>query len=69
MPGRYKAPYFPADEILYFAQKAKRATFECIDFRKTFARARKGAVVYCDPPYVPISATANFTGYASHGFR
>ncbi len=66
--GRYKAPYFPAEEILYFSQKAKRATFECIDFRKSFARARKGSVVYCDPPYVPISATANFTGYAALGF-
>jgi DNA adenine methylase len=27
-----------------------------------------GDVVYCDPPYVPLSVTANFTGYATEGF-
>jgi DNA adenine methylase len=25
-------------------------------------------VVYCDPPYIPLSATANFTDYSSGGF-
>jgi DNA adenine methylase len=24
--------------------------------------------VYCDPPYVPLSATASFTGYSSEPF-
>jgi DNA adenine methylase len=27
-----------------------------------------GDVVYCDPPYVPLSPTANFTDYAGGGF-
>lgn len=66
--GRYKAPYFPAREIQTFSERSKRAKFHCIDFRKTFARARKGNVIYCDPPYAPISETANFTSYASVGF-
>lgn len=66
--GRYKAPYFPEKEIEFFAQRAKKATFECIDFQRAFARARKGNVIYCDPPYAPISETANFTHYAKTGF-
>jgi DNA adenine methylase len=30
--------------------------------------ARPGDVLYCDPPYVPLNRTANFTGYTAGGF-
>ncbi|MBY5947213.1 adenine-specific DNA-methyltransferase [Photobacterium rosenbergii] len=66
--GSYKKPYFPEDELFYFAEKAKRATFVCEGYHQTFSRARKGCVVYCDPPYAPLSTTANFTSYAGNGF-
>lgn len=66
--GRYKAPYFPEHELMFFASKAKKARFECLSFSKSFGRARKGSVIYCDPPYAPISSTANFTSYAANGF-
>lgn len=66
--GSYTKPYFPEDEIFAFSEKAKKAKFVCEDFRKTFARARKGNVIYCDPPYAPLSDTANFTSYAIGGF-
>ena len=66
--GKYKKPYFPAAEMQAFALKAKRATFVCEDFEAVMKRARRGHVVYCDPPYVPISPTAYFTSYAKHGF-
>ncbi|WP_018982507.1 Dam family site-specific DNA-(adenine-N6)-methyltransferase [Salinimonas chungwhensis] len=66
--GRYKKPYFPAEEMYRFAEKAQRATFTCLPFEKIFSRARKGNVIYCDPPYAPISKTAAFTSYATRGF-
>jgi DNA adenine methylase len=66
--GRYKAPYFPEKEILYFAEKSQLATFTCDSFEKVFARARKDSVIYCDPPYAPISKTAMFNSYAAGGF-
>jgi len=66
--GSYKKPYFPEAELEFFAEKAKKATFVCEGYHETFSRARKGCVVYCDPPYAPLSNTANFTSYAGNGF-
>lgn len=66
--GRYKAPYFPQKELWYFAEKSQRATFTCLPFEKVFARARSNSVIYCDPPYAPISKTAKFSSYATDGF-
>ncbi|WP_050902915.1 Dam family site-specific DNA-(adenine-N6)-methyltransferase, partial [Vibrio harveyi] len=53
--GSYKKPYFPEAELEFFAEKAKKATFVCEGYPETFSRARKGSVVYCDPPYAPLS--------------
>jgi len=66
--GSYKKPYFPEKELIFFAEKAKKATFVCESYTDTFSRARKGSVIYCDPPYAPLSNTANFTSYAGNGF-
>tara|TARA_B110001454_G_C12677609_1_gene416550 strand:- start:188 stop:1006 length:819 start_codon:yes stop_codon:yes gene_type:complete len=66
--GKYKQPYFPEEELNFFADKAQRATFICEGYRETFARAKAGDVIYCDPPYVALSKTASFTSYAGNGF-
>lgn len=66
--GRYKSPYFPADEMLIFHHKAKNAEFRHQDFTTTFGKLNKGDVVYCDPPYLPLSSSANFTSYSAGGF-
>ncbi len=69
--GRYKTVYYPEKELRHFAEKAQRATFICGDFTQAFLMAEnmtKHCVIYCDPPYVPLSATANFTTYASNKF-
>jgi DNA adenine methylase len=66
--GRYKKPYFPEKEIIFFAEKAKKATFVCKPYQKLFKYLRDDDVLYCDPPYVPLSKSASFTGYAKEGF-
>jgi DNA adenine methylase len=66
--GRYKKPYFPEKELLFFAEKAKKATFTCKSYQKLFQYLRDDDVIYCDPPYVPLSKSASFTCYASSGF-
>ncbi len=68
--GRYARPYFPEAEMLAFLEKTgrTRVEFRVADFRKTFKGLKKGDVVYADPPYIPLSDTANFTGYAGNSF-
>lgn len=66
--GRYKRPYFPAREMRRFHHKAQRAEFQVCDFEQAMQQAGKGDVIYCDPPYVPLSASANFTSYSAGGF-
>jgi DNA adenine methylase len=41
---------------------------KCGDFEKSVATARKGAFIYFDPPYHPLSDTSSFTGYSINGF-
>lgn len=66
--GSYKKPYFPEKEILAFSKKAQRAEFKCISYEKAFEQIRAGDVIYCDPPYAPLSTTASFTTYVGAGF-
>lgn len=73
--GSYKKPYFPQHELEFFAEKAQHAEFVCEGYQQSFAHCAKHSVldcrtrvIYCDPPYAPLSTTANFTTYASGGF-
>ena len=66
--GQYKKPYFPAKEMLNFATKAQSARICHADFLITMRKAKPGDIVYCDPPYTPLSKTANFTKYETKGF-
>lgn len=64
--GRHARPYFPLREMRAFVQKTRECAteFQTLDFRACFERIRPGDVLYCDPPYLPHSATANFTAYS-----
>lgn len=66
--GRYIRPYFPEKEMRQFLLAAKKATFIHLDYRECMQQARTGDVVYCDPPYTPLSETAHFTNYHTGGF-
>ncbi|MBX2861376.1 MAG: Dam family site-specific DNA-(adenine-N6)-methyltransferase [Vampirovibrio sp.] len=74
--GKYKTPYFPEKEMKAFVAKvtlkpqsqSPRVVFQVRSFEDTMLMARRGDVVYCDPPYVPLTETANFTTYSSGGF-
>lgn len=66
--GKYAAPYFPENEMRLFAEKANdtKAIFMHSDFRlsiRAVVYASDDAVIYCDPPYIPATETANFTAY------
>ncbi len=67
--GQYSKPYFPQEEMLFFHAKLQGVELQIADFVVTMESAELGDVVYCDPPYVPLSNTANFTSYNVGGFN
>lgn len=66
--GRYKKPYFPKQQLEFFAGKTKSLKLTHQSFEKVMLKAKTGDVVYCDPPYVPLTTTANFTQYSYKSF-
>lgn len=66
--GRYNKPCFPRAEMRTFHAKSQKASFIHHDFRTTFALAKPGDVIYCDPPYVPLSPSASFASYTGKRF-
>lgn len=66
--GRYTQPVLPEETMKYFHQKSQNAIFTLADFRDTLKNAKEGDVIYCDPPYVPLSDTAFFSKYVTGGF-
>ena len=66
--GEYQKPYFPENEMLLFMDKAQSARIICADYTKVMESAEIGDVIYCDPPYIPLTVTASFTKYHSTSF-
>lgn len=66
--GRYIKPYFPQVELDYFYEKSQQATFIHADFQETFKLAQKGDLIYCDPPYSPLTQLSNFSAYTQNKF-
>lgn len=66
---RVTPPSFPEKEIQHAFLVSERMTILKQGFEKTFAVVSKGDMVYCDPPYCPISETSSFTDYSAGGFN
>jgi DNA adenine methylase len=66
--GRYKRVLFPEHALVELATFSQGAIYLSEDFETFMMRAEPGDVIYCDPPYAPLSSTANFTGYSSTKF-
>ena len=67
--GKYKNPNFRNKENLIAVHKSLQ-NVEVLNgpFQKCLEFAGKDDFLYFDPPYVPISDTANFTSYTKHNF-
>lgn len=66
--GKYKKPYFPRDEMTSFFKKSKKAVFSHVSFEEIFREVKEGDVIYCDPPYLPLSKTSSFSQYSGDIF-
>jgi DNA adenine methylase len=67
--GRHKNPTICDEDTLRACSAALAgARIEKADFAAAVADAKPGDLVYFDPPYVPMSVTANFTQYTSDRF-
>ncbi len=66
--GRYKTVYFPDKELHHAAEVMKNSEISTLDFGDVMNMATQGDVVYCDPPYSPLSTTSAFTSYSVGGF-
>ena len=69
--GKYTNPNIVNEENLRSVSnilQASRVSIECRDFEAVLRTAKKGDLVYFDPPYQPVSETAKFTSYTSKNF-
>jgi DNA adenine methylase len=66
--GKYDKPYFPRTELEKCCDKVRKFELHNKDFREIFDMVKNNDVVYCDPPYLPMSESASFDGYATGGF-
>ncbi|MCB9729816.1 MAG: DNA adenine methylase [Deltaproteobacteria bacterium] len=67
--GRYQDPVIcQADRLRAASQALAGVDLRDADFTWVLDEARAGDFVYFDPPYQPVSRTANFTSYARGDF-
>jgi DNA adenine methylase len=69
--GRYANPRICDEDNLWLAAEALGAHDTCVrraNFDNLATEAGRGDFLYFDPPYAPLSDTADFTSYTADGF-
>ena len=69
--GRYANPNIVNADNLYAVSKILNSNpvqIRCRDFESILDDVKSGDLVYFDPPYQPVSKTANFTSYTNKDF-
>jgi len=69
--GKYSNPNIINEENIRAVShilQSSRISIKCRDFEAILRDAKKGDLIYFDPPYQPVSATANFTSYTTKDF-
>ena len=69
--GRYVNPNIVNKEnlqILSHVLQSKGISIKCEDFTTALKKTQEDDFVYLDPPYQPVSSTANFTSYTNDNF-
>ena len=67
--GSYTSPAICRTALLRAASRAlQEVDLEVRNFARGLGAARRGTFLYIDPPYHPLSKTANFTSYTGGGF-
>lgn len=68
--GRYRNPsYYDSENLRAVAAALANVELRCESYETVKVYAGEQDWIYFDPPYVPVSATANFTSYQPGGFR
>ncbi|MCI9140160.1 DNA adenine methylase [bacterium 1XD42-8] len=69
--GKYKNPNIVNEALIRGMSKylqSNKITIRQGDYKDVLKGLRRGAFVYLDPPYMPISSSSSFTGYTENGF-
>ena len=69
--GKYTNPNIVNEDNLHSVSnilQSSKVSIQCRDFEAVLRDAKKGDLIYFDPPYQPVSDTANFTSYTNKNF-
>jgi len=69
--GKYKNPNIVNEDsirVMSMYLQSNKITIKQGDYKEVLRGLRRGAFVYLDPPYMPISLSSSFTGYTENGF-